>query len=141
MKRTTLLVLPLAFGLAACGGEPAKPAVALPAPTVTVTATPEPAAPVTKIVEHTPQACLDALDAAADGFSISAKFSKTAAIYPPLISKAFEAGATGNQAEAQDVIDSIKSGNVQLQDVTDQLNAVAPRWQEARDKCQAGATE
>lgn len=76
MKKTitTLAAVAAVVALAGCGAGKAQEAVAnAPRPTVTVTVT-QPAPPaVTTTVQSVPQACLDALDNADEGFGYGAQ--------------------------------------------------------------------
>lgn len=108
----TRLLLPVLLLLPACGADP----------TVTTSAPPE-----------TPAACLEALDLAEETFGLMAEVMDTVSVYPPLVERAAQAGATGNVTETDAIADVMATANVRLE----QLHGELPvnEWQAASEEC------
>ncbi|URM87019.1 hypothetical protein SEA_RUCHI_51 [Arthrobacter phage Ruchi] len=112
------LVVALAgFGLGSSGKGEAAPAPA-PAPVVKTETK-------TVTVEKVPAACLSALDHAETGFSHAAE--------------GFGAAGEALNAAANFDVAGMEAQSSKLLGVNDKLGALAPRWQDARDKCRAAA--
>jgi hypothetical protein len=76
---------------------------------------------VTETVEKTPQACLDALDVADEGFEVSSELVGTAG-------KAFAAISELDVAELHKL-------NADMDPLTGKLNKLAPRYVAAKEAC------
>lgn len=104
--RKFILASMTVLALTACGSNstatPADPVTK----TVTVTETPD---PVTQTVTKTPKSCQVALAAAERVFGHASEFATTASKFPPLIVKAYHSGMVMDNAEAQFVIDRMKT--------------------------------
>lgn len=138
------LVTATAFtiGIAASGGETTETVVAEPEPAPTVTVTQPPVEvtqpPVVETVEVTPQACLDALDYAAELLYGSAEFAEITGRTLPLIEQALNAGLEYDVAAVEGISAELDSINADLDNLINSLpgeDAIAV----AADECRAKA--
>jgi hypothetical protein len=134
MKKTITILAATAavVALAACGSEKASEAVAnapTPRPTVTVTAPAPPAPPAPTVTvtakadSSVPQACLDALDNADEGFGYAAGAM----------------GAAGDGFDAVSVgdIDKLLQQIPVMKSMSTKLNALAPTYNTNKAACRA----
>lgn len=118
-------VVALGIGVAAGGGEPE---------TVTETKT------VTDTVERTPDACVEALDAAealVQGPVVGQ--SEDTIVLIGLIPKAFEAGATMNNAMAQSIIDTLDETTARSEQRNIEIKSLVSDYNEASEECRDSA--
>lgn len=104
---------------------------------VKVPVTKEVEVPVTKRVEVevTPEACLRAISAAEDMGHQAGEFADITAQYPPLVSRAYDAGLTQDLQKAQQVLDKMDSLLGDLKRVNGQVDEVVADFNQAKVDC------
>ncbi len=115
------------------------PTVTETAPTVTETVSaPTPTSEtVTKTVEKTPQSCLDALDAAGQGFGLASDFAKQTGRLIPLFPKTLRAGLNQDVQAIRDITDQIKDINSDLEATTTKIRQQAETLRPLAAECRA----
>lgn len=125
--RTTLATAAaaLALGLAACGQSGGEP---------------QPTETVTETVEVTPQACLDALDYAQQGFIHAGEAMGISAETTDIMIQALNEAMTAGDVSAESVR-RLEAVSAELEANTDGVNALAPLFVDAAAECRATAEE
>ena len=123
IKTTAVAFAFLALPLVGCAATPTQAAV--PAPTVTATST--------------PQACLDALDMADEGFDISASVIGVAADTMQLMPDVVDA-VLAYDADAIDAVTAkVKRYTAKIEGYTEEMSDLSPRYSAAKAECRGDA--
>lgn len=97
--------------------------------------------PVEKVVEKrvekkvTPQACLDAIDAARDVAGGAAVFADASGKYPPLVGQALQAGVSQDVGAAADILDEMKSANKNFDKAVEMTAPAVAAFNKAAEGC------
>ena len=93
-----------------------------------------------KVVESTPQACVDAMDAA-EALVTGPVVEQTedSIVLVGLIPLAFEAGINMDNATAQDIIDTLDETTARSESRNVEIESLVTEYNEASEKCRASA--
>lgn len=95
---------------------------------------------VTETVDSTPQACVDAMDAA-EALVTGPVVEQTedSVVLVGLIPLAFEAGVNMDNAAAQDIIDTLDETTARSESRNVEIESLVTEYNEASEKCRASA--
>lgn len=132
---TVLVVIAFTVGMNTGKGDPPEPVVEIQKERVEVPK--EVIKEVVKEVPSTPQACLTALDLAAEGIGMNQDVAEIAVGYIALIPLAAEAGANGS--EGADIIHEMGRLTDETDKLTARMDKLTPKLATASQECRAGA--
>lgn len=128
------LLVGVAAGGAATSSDASAPTSLADPTTVSVTKTVQ--QPVA--VEKTPQACLDALDAAEQLTDDSRSFVRAILPYPNLVLKAAKAGMTLDPSKLDEVTATVKTITAEVNGITDDVSGHVDAYNAAAAECRVG---
>lgn len=108
-------------------------------PRPTRPATSEDSVAVETIQSGTPQACLDALDYADEGFGIASEFGDAASGIVGEFQATLEAIMAGDVAGVEASTDRLVTINDDVTDINERLTALSPKYLDAKTECREGA--